>query len=280
LTVVDAEGTAARGTTEPGLEGFEFDRATAVEPAGDGRWRAEIRPEWTVGLAPNGGYVLAVALAALSRSLPHPDPFAVSAHFVSKTDPGPADVVVEVVRTGVGVSTGTARLVQGRRTRALVTGTYGDLSAIEGPTAVRGEPPDVPPPDACVKVEGPATPEFVKRFDLRLTDESVAWARTAPSGVAEMLGWIRFVDGRPPDSASLPMFADAFPPSSFNVVPSLWVPTLELTVHVRARPSPGWLRCRFQTRYLIDGYLEEDGELWDEGGRLVALSRQMARIQT
>src|SRR5207248_11627889 len=44
MTVVDAEGTAARGTTEPGQGGFEFDRATAVEPAGDGRRRAEIRP--------------------------------------------------------------------------------------------------------------------------------------------------------------------------------------------------------------------------------------------
>ena len=99
-----------------------------------------------------------------------------------------------------------------------------------------------------------------------------------PSGVAEMAGWIRFADGREPDTATLPLFADAFPPSTLNVVESLWVPTLELTVHVRARPEPGWLQCRFLTRYLIQGYLEEDGEIWDSAGKLVALSRQMARI--
>ena len=29
--------------------------------------------------------------------------------------------------------------------------------------------------------------------------------------------------------------------------------TLELTVHVRARPAPGWLGCRVTTRYVIDG---------------------------
>lgn len=57
-----------------------------------------------------------------------------------------------------------------------------------------------------------------------------------------------------------------------------WVPTLELTVHVRARPAAGPLRVRFSTRALMDGYLEEDGELWDADVRLVAMSRQLARV--
>jgi hypothetical protein len=68
------------------------------------------------------------------------------------------------------------------------------------------------------------------------------------------------------------------PPAVFDAVEGGWVPTLELTVHVRARPAPGWLRCWFRTRFLIDGYLEEDGEIWDEQDNLVALSRQLARL--
>jgi len=55
--------------------------------------------------------------------------------------------------------------------------------------------------------------------------------------------------------------------------------TIELTVHVRKRPAPGWLACRAVTRHLIDGFHEEDFEIWDSAGTLVAQSRQMALLR-
>ena len=57
-----------------------------------------------------------------------------------------------------------------------------------------------------------------------------------------------------------------------------WAPTLELSAHVRARPTPGWLRVRVSTRNLAGGLLEEDAEVWDSSDRLVAQSRQLARV--
>jgi hypothetical protein len=49
-------------------------------------------------------------------------------------------------------------------------------------------------------------------------------------------------------------------------------------MHVRARPAPGGLACRVSTNYLIDGYHEEDFEISDSTGRLVAQSRQLALL--
>ena len=87
-------------------------------------------------------------------------------------------------------------------------------------------------------------------------------------------------DAQRHDAFGLLQAADVFVPVCFNrsEVPVAWAPTLELTVHVRGIPAPGPLRCRFSSRFIQDGMFEEDGELWDSSGRLVAQSRQLALI--
>ena len=92
-------------------------------------------------------------------------------------------------------------------------------------------------------------------------------------------GWFRLRDSEPIDTLGLLLAVDAFPPTAFNArLPVAWTPTIELTAHVRARPAPGWLRCVFTTRFVTGGFLEEDGELWDASGHLVAQSRQLALV--
>jgi acyl-CoA thioesterase len=115
-------------------------------------------------------------------------------------------------------------------------------------------------------------PVLYRSIDVRLARPE----RREPGEIARLEGWMRFVDGREPDVAAVPLLADAFPPAVLDIAESAWVPTVELTVHVRARPAPGWIAASFRTRFLSAGYFEEDGELWDSTGRLVALSRQLA----
>jgi acyl-CoA thioesterase len=260
---------------------FTFDDDTDARPSGDGRWDVALTDRWNIGPNPNGGYVLAVIAAALFQASDKPDPLSLTAHYLRPASPGPGHVEVEVVRTGRRHTHLHARLVQ-ETERVRVVAVFGDLAAASGPTLVREEPPELPPPSECLvrpAGSGPAigVPTMMDRFETRLSPRS-GWIRGEPTGVPEITGWTRFADGRPPDVRSLPLFADAFPPPVFELGPAGWVPTIELTVHVRARPEPGWLRARFATHVLVDGYLSEDGELWDEAGTLVAQSRQLAML--
>lgn len=262
---------------------FQFDEDTRVDPVGAGRWRVHFTPRWNIGANPNGGYILATIVRALTAEVDKPDPLSVTAHYLRPTSVGDGEVGIEVVRSGRSHTHVEARLVQDTE-RVRVLAVFGDLDRADGPTLVRGQPPELPPPDECVgrepqqPIEGEA-PSMMGRFESRFGPSAAAWMRGEASTEATITGWIRFADGRQPDVASLPLFADAFPPAVFALAtPRRWVPTVELTVHVRARPAPGWLRARFDTRFLVDGYLEEDGELWDSEDRLVAQSRQLAML--
>ncbi len=268
---------------------YELDRDTQLEAIGEGRYRTTISDGWSIGTAPNGGYLSVITAKSIGLVVSQPDPFSVTTHFLATARPGPAEVSVEVVRAGRGHSTGMARLLQGGQEILRTIAVFGDLSRLAGPTHVSTHPPALPPPSACERGRaGPtAMLPIAARLDMAMRPGDVSWM-PGPDGVArahsdsaELAGWVGLSDGRPPDSMSLIFFADAMPPPVLNLaaVRTPWVPTLELTVHVRARPAPGMLSARFTTRAFINGYLEEDGELWDSGGALVAMSRQLARVQ-
>lgn len=260
-----------------------FDAATETVPGLPGHYIADVSDGWNIGANPNGGYVLALITNALAQESgpAHPDPLTITAHYLRPTSPGrQADIRVELVRKGKRHTHLDAVLVQDTE-RVRVLAAFGNLEEAVGPSMVRSEPPPLPEPEQCpARMPNPGAvgiSSFLDQFDTRLSP-TTGWLTGNRTGVPEVVGWTRFAGGREPDVLSLPLFADAFPPAVFELGDVGWVPTIELTVHVRARPAPGWLRARFHTRFLVDGYLEEDGEVWDSTGRLVAESRQLAML--
>ena len=261
----------------------EFDTDTAVTHVGDGRYRGAVSPRWEVfGGAPNGGYLVSLGMSALQAELDRPDPATVTAQFLAPCEVGPVDIEVEVLRTGRRIGTAVARLIQDGEERVRVTGMLTDLTRASGLTVETGAPPDLPPVDECIAPpQDVDLPAVIRRFDVRLDPSTAGWVVGQPSGTARMAGWIRFADGRATDTRSLPTFADAQPPDAVNEMDELgWVPTLELTVHARRRPAEGWLRAAFWSGHIVEGYHEEDGEIWDSSDRLVAISRQLALVRT
>ncbi|WP_221354542.1 thioesterase family protein [Streptomyces beigongshangae] len=269
----------------------EFDRDTAVTRREPGVYDIDLSAGWTIINAVNGGYLLAVLGRALADALPHPDPFTISAHYLTASHPGPAVVRTDAVRTGRTLSTGQASLFQydeeGREVeRIRVLASYGDLDGLPDDVRTTAKPPAIPPVDQCFGAsDGPAsTPvpgssAITGRLMLKMDPATLGWALGSPSGKGEMRAWFGLADGRDADPLSLLLAVDALPPTAFELGLSGWVPTVELTVHVRARPAPGPLRVAVTTRNLAGGFLEEDAEVWDSADRLVAQSRQLARAR-
>ncbi len=269
----------------------EFDRDTAVTRRGPGVYDLELSAGWTIISAVNGGYLLAVLGRALGDALPHPDPFTISAHYLTASHPGPAVVRTETVRTGRTLSTGQASLFQyddegNEVERIRVLASYGDLGALPEDVRTSAKPPAIPPLEQCFGLEdgpGPAPVDgssaIADRLMLKLDPATLGWALGRPSGNGEMRAWFGLADGRDADPLSLLLAVDALPPTAFELGLKGWVPTVELTVHVRCRPAPGPLRVAITTRNLAGGFLEEDAEVWDSADRLVAQSRQLARVR-
>lgn len=257
-----------------------FDDATQVDSNGIGA----IHDGWDIGGNANGGYLIALAANGLRQLAGRPDPVTVTAHYLAPGRPGPVTVQGEVVKSGKRFATVSGSLRAEGRPLIQVLGTFGDLSGDDGRglAVVHGTPPDLPPWDRCPprSTNQRVAVPLMDRLQVRLHPDHTSYLdERGPRGVAEMAGWFSFADDRPIDPLSLLLIADAFPPAVFNLdIPTGWVPTVELTVHVRAVPAPGPVRCVFRSRFVHGGMMEEDGEVWDAEGTLVALSRQLALL--
>ncbi len=267
----------------------DYDDAMKLVGSDDGPFVANLSEDWAIGGAVNGGLLMALSAEAAGRSAPrtggHGDPISYSGVFLSPAGEGELTITPEILRTGRSMTTAqvhTTQDVDGRpieRTRGLLT--LGDLDRYAEPVLKSTRPPQMPRPDDCPgTADAPPTPltesGFIKRFDVRLDPATVGWALGEPSGRGELRGWLRFADGRDFDALSLLLALDSFPPVAFDFGSHGWVPTVEFTGYVRAHPAPGWLQMRLSTSTVAGGLLEEDAQIWDSTGRLVAQSRQLA----
>jgi acyl-coenzyme A thioesterase PaaI-like protein len=270
-------GEARTGEAQPV---HPFDADTAARRIADDRFAAEISGRWNTPIGtPNGGYLLAVCVRALQQTLPFPDPLAVSAHYLRPGKPGPVELRAELVRAGRRHATGEARMLQEGKEILRVTGTFTDLAKADGRTVELGAPPDLPDPEGLASVvSGMTIPgaTILDQVECRMP-EKPGWMLGHPSGDPRWDYWMGFSQPRDPDLVALSFLVDAVAPLVFDIGASSST-TIELTVHLRAHPAPGWLACRGVTRHVTAGYHEEDIEMWDSAGNLVAQSRQLALL--
>ena len=245
-------GTLAAGG--PGVGSVAFAEVSAVAPAGPGGFTSDIHPEWTLGGHPNGGYLLAVLARAATWRAEDQHVIAAGATFLRSPSPGRVAIDVELLRAGRSASHVRARMSQDGQ------------PCVEALLTVAGLP------------DGGRV-AIMDVIDVRLEPATAGFLSGRPSGRGELRGWLALPGGEPFDSVSLLFALDSFPPASFDVEYAGWVPTMQLTAYVRARPAAGPVRVAQRAGLVAAGRLDQTCAVWDGEGRLVAQATQLAGVR-
>jgi len=253
------------GPSEPGAG----DRVT---------YRADIRGSWWIVMGPNGGYVGAIVARAAVDAVGDPARrlHSITLHYLRPPVEGPCEVSVDVERVGRGLTTVTLRMHQDGR--PVVVGLAALAVHRDSITLDQLERPVAPPPEQLPAPSSAPGIAMAQHFDNR----PVFGHRLGggdPPDLARTGGWMRYLEPTPVDEITLLALTDAWWPPMLEVADEpMAVPTVDLTVHIRALPEDptDFVLGEFTSPLAADGYTIEDGRLWSRGGRLLAESRQLA----
>jgi len=235
---------------------------------------------WSVNGKPNGGYLMAILAGAILKHSDKKFTPIMTANYIERCAPGEAEVRLEEISRSAQFNRYDARLIQGSREIVRALGTFSVEKA--GCEIERYETgaPELAPVEHCILM--PELPQYTlfHNLDMRLDPSSAVWLQGKTAEKSEQKGWVKFKDGSNYDILSLFLIADSIPPAIFvSQGPTSWVPTIELSTNIRNMPRTEWLRFILRTRFVTCGLLEADGELWDDAGNLVSISRQIAQIR-
>ena len=249
---------------------------------GGGRYDVNLSAGWTILGKPNGGYLMAMLARAAVAEVAQTQVLAASAHYLHSPAPGPAWIETTVLRAGRSASQVRARLHQGERVcvEALVTvgnSRSGGYEWNETPL------PTVAAWSECVRLPstgpGGMAVTIMDQVDLRLDPTTLGFAAGRPSGRGVLAGWLALPGGADFDDISLVMALDCYPPATFEISPSGWVPTLEFTTYIRALPAPGPVRVVQRVGAIEGDLVDETCQIWDSTDHLVAQGTQLAGIR-
>jgi hypothetical protein len=265
------------------LQGYpKFLKDTSVTKQDDQIYSGEVTEAWSIGGVANGGYSMSIAARALSDCLDHKDPLSITGHYLARAEPGPVTLEIEKLNEGRSLSTAVVKFIQKDQERIRFTASFTDFSKSTGENLSERKPLSFPPIDQCLQMpykEG-FTPILEKQIDRRFTPKSDWWVEGRKRDRASLEAYYSWPGGEQIDLLSLVFFLDTMSPPIFNRLGSRgWVPSIELTIHLRAKPAPGPVLMRGRSDFVTTGFIGEDDEIWDSEGNIVAEARQMAKLR-
>ena len=252
-----------------------------------GKYRVTIHNKYWIVAGPNGGYLAALLANAGDLHINSPDRQlrSLTTHFLSPPQLGEAILTVSTERSGRLVDFLRLELHQNNKTILLGTGVWG-LSG-SSPSSPQLKIPDVPPPEKCPLInrltEQPTL--LHEQWEIRsaLTTEVTQASIDQLGPDPDLFWWIRPTEHTITSAPLIVAISDALPPPIFVASTLIrYVPTIDLTVHIRADlnttswSGAEWVLARFVTKHVSHGFLEEDGQMWLRDGTLLGMSRQLS----
>ena len=266
----------------------QFQAALELTKVSDTVFSFTPNSKYFVGNTPHGGYLLALMNKAMTKVLPHPSAINSNVYYLDRTEPEPAELHVEILRTSRGSSMGQVKLIQNKKITCLYSSLCSDFEYMKGHSGL-----GTPMPEIIHSIKQDdfkvmsyenlglgSTPSFIKQLNMSVHPDHAWWDRDISIDAAEArCSAYLELKGGVADTFVLSYLADILPPVVQNKYGSLgWIPTLALTCNIRQLPQTNLLFIDGLAKDISNGYFEQDCYIWDMNGNLVATSRQLAKI--
>lgn len=252
---------------------------TALTPDG----QVDVPTGWMQGRALYGGLVAALLYRALEHKVGHDVPLrSATINFIAPVSAGPLQCQAEVFRQGKSVTQGECRAIQNGQVVAVLLASFG--AARESSVNINACPaPGFTAPDNAMKlpVITGITPEFLQHYDMRWAHGSFPFTRAEKGDIG---GWVRELGARDAlDYGDLIALVDTWPPTVLSML-SVPAPASSMTWTIEFMPGATqgtgqrWWQYLAETEFAAEGYVHSRARLWDESGKLVAISRQTVTV--
>ena len=266
---------------------------TAVRAEGEGRFAAELSPDWEIW-GPNGGYLAAIALRAAGAASGQPRPVSLSCHFLSVARFAP--VRLEVASLRVARTAESLRVTMWQEDKRVLEALVWMDSPGEGLTHDAAPAPAVEEPEQVPTIQDRLGPEaawppfaFWNNLEWRPLDwTGPLWARDA--GEPLVRNWYRYVPratfGDPVldaarclillDTMSWPSARRAHPPGDLGVI----APTVDVNVQFhRPAGDADWLLVEGVAPVAEAGLIGFSSRVWSRERRLLASASGQMRCR-
>ena len=259
---------------------FDFDQAITLQSVGGGVFAGSTHTAWLNMVGPFGGITAATLLQAVML---HPDrlgnPVALTVNFCAGVAEGAFEITAKPARTNRSTQHWTIELAQAGST--VITATAVTAARRTTFSSIESHMPVVTPASSLPRAE-PAVLPWTQRYDMRSLAGHLpsVWDGVEGDTLTQM--WVRDVQERAIDFASLCAMADSFFPRVY-LRRRIFVPigTVSMTVYFHADAAElGALGSSFvlgqaKAQCFYNGFFDQNAQLWSEAGTLLATTHQV-----